>query len=173
MSLFKNVLVALFAALIVVGCYIRIPLPPVPITLQTFFVILVGAACGWKMGLYSVLIYLFLGAIGLPVFTGGGGLALLAGPTGGYLFGLIPAVIIAGMSVKKNSYVFTLLMLLLASISVYVPGLLQLGISRGFSVADTFKYGLYPFIIGDLLKLVVAASVAKVIRPMIEEKLNA
>ena len=173
MSLYKNVLVALFAALIAVGCFIRIPLPPVPITLQTFFVILVGAACGHKIGLFSVLVYLCLGAIGLPVFTGGGGIALIAGPTGGYLLGLIPAALIAGFATRKNSYVYNLLILTLASISVYIPGLLQLGISRGFSVADTFKYGLYPFIIGDAIKIIVASKVAQIIKPMIDEKINA
>ena len=71
----RILLVAFFTALIIVGSFIRIPLPPVPITLQTLFVLLAGYMGGPQVALMSVGIYLFLGAIGLPVFSGGGGFA--------------------------------------------------------------------------------------------------
>ncbi len=94
----KTVLTALFAALIIVGAYIRFPLPPVPITLQTLFVISASLLGGIAIGLSSVAIYLLLGAVGLPVFTAGGGLGILLGPTGGFLFGLLPAALLAGIA---------------------------------------------------------------------------
>ncbi|HKL58834.1 MAG TPA: biotin transporter BioY [Sphaerochaeta sp.] len=94
----KTVLTALFASLIIVGAYIRFPLPPVPITLQTLFVISASLLGGTAIGLGSVAIYLLLGAIGLPVFTAGGGLGILLGPTGGFLFGLLPAALLAGLA---------------------------------------------------------------------------
>ncbi len=94
----KTVLTALFAALIIVGAYIRFPLPPVPITLQTLFVISASLLGGTAIGLSSVTIYLLLGAVGLPVFTAGGGLGILLGPTGGFLFGLLPAALLAGIA---------------------------------------------------------------------------
>ena len=92
----KTVITALFAALIIVGAYIRFPLPPVPITLQTLFVITASLLGGTAIGVGSVAIYLLLGAVGLPVFTAGGGLGILLGPTGGFLFGLLPAALLAG-----------------------------------------------------------------------------
>jgi len=94
----KTVLTALFASLIIVGAYIRFPLPPVPITLQTLFVISASLLGGTAIGLGSVAIYLLLGAVGLPVFTAGGGLGILLGPTGGFLFGLLPAALLAGIA---------------------------------------------------------------------------
>ncbi|MDY0288324.1 MAG: biotin transporter BioY [Sphaerochaeta sp.] len=96
MNIRKTVLTALFASLIIVGAYIRFPLPPVPITLQTLFVITASLLGGTAIGIRSVAIYLLLGAVGLPVFTAGGGLGILLGPTGGFLFGLLPAALLAG-----------------------------------------------------------------------------
>lgn len=94
----KIVFTALFAALISVGAYIVVPIGPVPITLQTLFITLAGLLGGRSIGLSSVIIYLLLGLVGLPVFSGGtGSLAHLIGPTGGYLFASIPAVYIAGL----------------------------------------------------------------------------
>ena len=98
----RIVLIALFAALIAVGAFIRIPLPPVPITLQTLFTLVAALLLPLPVSISSVLVYLFLGIIGLPIFTSGGGLAAVTGPTGGYLIGLIPAVIIGGLMVRSE-----------------------------------------------------------------------
>ena len=89
----KIVLVALFAALIAAGAFIKIPLVPVPVTLTTLFVLLAALCLSPLMALSSIVVYLFLGGIGLPIFTSGGGLAAMLGPTGGYLFGMIPAAL--------------------------------------------------------------------------------
>jgi biotin transport system substrate-specific component len=83
-------LTSLFSALIIIGAYLRFPLPPVPITLQTLFVLLAGFLGGTRMALSSTAIYLLLGAVGLPVFSSGGGLGNLIGPTGGFLIALLP-----------------------------------------------------------------------------------
>ncbi len=91
------VLASLFTALMAVGAYISIPVGPVPMVLQNMFVLLAGLLLGPAWATASVLLYLFLGAVGLPVFSGGGGgLAHFAGPTGGYLLGYLPAVAVTG-----------------------------------------------------------------------------
>ena len=87
----KITMTALFAALISAGAFIRIPMIPVPITLTTLFTMLGSACLPPSLALSSIIVYIFIGAAGLPVFTSGGGLASLLGPTGGYLIGMIPA----------------------------------------------------------------------------------
>ena len=89
---YKMILVALFAALIAVGAFIRIPVPLVPFTMQTFFVVLAGMLLGKKLGAASALVYLAIGLIGIPVFTQGGGIGYVLKPSFGYLIGFIPPV---------------------------------------------------------------------------------
>ena len=95
---------SLFTALMILGAYIRIPIGPVPVTLSSFFVLLAGVILGSGWGTASVGIYLLLGALGLPVFTAGGGLALFAGPTGGYLLGFLPAAFLAGFIRERENH---------------------------------------------------------------------
>ena len=87
-----SVLVALFAALAAAGAFIKIPMVPVPMTLQTLFALLAATCLPPLMAISSIAIYLFLGAIGLPIFTGGGGIGAMIGPTGGFLVGMLPSV---------------------------------------------------------------------------------
>mgnify|MGYP000943463617 CR=1 FL=1 len=98
------VLCALFAALIAVGAFLRIPVPLVPFTMQLPFVCLAGLLLGSRQGAFSVFIYVFAGLIGLPVFTQGGGPAYVLQPTFGYLLGFIPAAWLTGMLVEKGNY---------------------------------------------------------------------
>ena len=100
-SLLKNILLAILGSiLLAVSAKIKVPFYPVPMTMQTFMVIFIGIAFGWKLGLLTVAIYLVEGAIGLPVFAGtpekGIGIAYMVGTTGGYLFGFLVAVFFAG-----------------------------------------------------------------------------
>lgn len=163
------ILASLFSALIIVGAFIRFPLPPVPITLQTLFVILSGLLLGSRLAFFSTMVYLILGSVGLPVFSAGSGLGVLLGPTGGYLFGLLPAALIAGIAgnysrkeEQPNHYfVLCLLFGLLATLSVYGVGVPFLKFSRSLSWANALKGGMFPFLIGDTLKLLVAAQLAK------------
>lgn len=179
----KVLMTALFAALMAVGAYIKIPLPPVPITLQTLFVLMAGLLCGWKTGLASVAIYLFIGAIGLPVFTSGGGLGAMLGPTGGFLFGLIPAVLIAGICSdigyrhqegeepdKKRFLIWCCIGAVLATfIGIYGIGVPWLKINRQMSWGAAFTAGMVPFLIGDTIKMIVAVILARNFRERFSE----
>jgi biotin transport system substrate-specific component len=160
----KTLLIALFTGLIIVGTFIKVPLPPVPISLQTFFVLLAGMIGGLQIGLFATVIYLLLGTIGLPVFTSGGGLAALIGPTGGYLIGMLLAVIIVGIfsdrikaeENKKAQIALCAVGGLLGSLIIYVIGVPWLKNAFDMSWSKAITAGMYPFLIGDIIKLIVA-----------------
>jgi hypothetical protein len=95
-------LAALFTALIAAGTWIRIPLPPVPVTMQTFFVILAGLLLGWRGGLLSAGLYMALGLAGVPIFTGGGGIQSVLTPTFGYIVGFLPGAALAGRIIHER-----------------------------------------------------------------------
>jgi biotin transport system substrate-specific component len=164
----KTIMTALFSALIIVGAYIRFPLPPVPITLQTMFVLLCAMLGGRKTGTFAVGIYLLLGAIGLPVFTAGGGVGILFGPTGGYLWALLPASFLTGV-VADIGYrtgkgkVYTLSCFLgglLGTLVIYLIGVPFLKYNLSMSWSAAIKAGMLPFLIGDVVKLIVATTLA-------------
>ena len=148
---------ALFAALTAVGAVIIIPLPfsPVPITLQTFFTFLAGGLLGSKAGAISQILYLFLGAVGLPVFSGGqGGLPILAGPTGGFLLALPLAAFIAG--INRNNKKSNIISFSIALIIIYIFGVSGLMLQTGLNLKEAILTGMAPFLIGDALKIFVA-----------------
>jgi biotin transport system substrate-specific component len=149
------------SAFLAICAQITVPLYPVPITMQTFGVLLIGMVFGPRLGAATVAAYLFEGAIGLPVYAGhSGGLPVLFGLTGGYLFGFVIAAWLVGMLAERgwDRNVFTTaLAMLLGNIVLYVPGLIWLG---GFIGAEgAITGGLLPFILGDLLKIALAAIV--------------
>jgi biotin transport system substrate-specific component len=139
---------------------IRLPFSPVPITGQTLAVLLAGALLGSRRGALSVLAYLGEGVAGLPVFAGGaGGIAHLAGPTGGYLAGFVLAALVVGWLAERGwdrHPGTTALAMLLGSAAIYVPWLPWLAAFVGGERA--LVLGLYPFLAGDLLKLALAAA---------------
>ncbi len=138
---------------------ILLPFSPVPITGQTFTVLMIGALFGPRRGCLSVIVYIIQGLMGLPVFALGAGPAVLAGPTGGYLLGFIPAAYITGSLAQSGwdkRIGKTILAMLLGNAAIYACGLLRLVFLMGFTKA-VFVAGLYPFIVGDLLKIVLAA----------------
>jgi len=144
---------------------ISVPFYPVPLTMQTFVVIGLGLALGPTRGLAAVLLYLAEGAAGLPVFAGtpekGIGLAYMMGPTGGYLLGYVPAVILAGWLAERGwdrNPLTAMLAALLAGAIIYIPGLLWLGSVIGFDKL-VLQFGLIPFISGDIAKALLAALV--------------
>ncbi|MRR37511.1 biotin transporter BioY [bacterium] len=140
---------------------VRIPLPftPVPLTGQTFAVLLVGAALGSRRGAASLLLYLAEGLLGLPFFAGGGsGLAYLSGPTGGYLVGFVLAAGVVGWLAEKvgvSKFLPALLIFLAGELVIFSTGVLWLGAFLGLPQA--FAAGFLPFVIGDLIKMVAAA----------------
>ncbi len=156
----KILLIAFFTALIIVGSFIRLPLPPVPITLQTLFVLVVAYLGGPFIASMSVLLYLILGIIGVPVFSGGGGFALLFGPTGGYLFALLPAALIASVGGTKNLF-FMILFGALATAMIYVGGVLMLSFVLSLTLKQAIVAGMLPFLIGDGIKLGVAIAISR------------
>ncbi len=138
---------------------ISVPLEPVPITMQTFGVLLIGMAFGKRLGAATVALYLFEGALGLPVYAQlSGGLPALFGKTGGYLFGFVIAAWLVGALAERGwdrNVLTTALAMLFGNIVLYVPGLVVLGLYIGGDKAIIF--GLLPFVFGDLLKLALAA----------------
>lgn len=171
--LLKLIIIAMFCALISAGAFIRIPLPPVPVTLQTLFVLIAALCLPLSMAVEAVAVYLLLGIIGLPVFTTGGGFAAILGPTGGYLIGLLPAALVGALLAgKKNTFWWNMLCALAATVCVYIPGLLMLKYSRNLSWATTVSAGLVPFIIGDTLKIIVSSLTALVVKPKVNSLLQ-
>ena len=138
---------------------LAIPLWPVPVTGQTFAVLMVGALIGARRGCLAVLAYIIEGAAGLPVFAmGRGGFAVLRGFTAGYLVGFIAAAYIVGLLAQKGwdrRIGTTILAMVLGNIVIYTFGLLWLSSLPGIN--NVLREGLYPFIIGDLLKIALAA----------------
>ncbi|MFA6549210.1 MAG: biotin transporter BioY [Candidatus Margulisiibacteriota bacterium] len=154
-----------FIALTTAGAYIRIPLPftPVPVTLQTFFVILAGAMLGKKLGSLSQFGYLVVGLFGLPVFTGGlYGFARLFGPTGGYLIGFILAGYVVGwlLAGTDNAGFAEIVVAMFAGlVTLFLAGTLWLAFVMHISLYSAFAMGVLPFIPGDIIKLFAAATI--------------
>jgi len=156
----KVIWVSFFVLATAFGAYVRIPLPftPVPLTLQTFFVLLSGAYLGKKLGGLSQFLYFLLGGLGLPLFTSVGA---LWGPTGGYIVGFIFASWLAGFLIEKKLKVFYALML--DDFILLSFGALNLSFFVG-GIRNAVILGVIPFIVGDLLKIFAAVSVLKILK---------
>lgn len=180
-KLFGMALSALFAALIAVGAFIRVPAPALPFTLQTLFVLLAGLLLGARLGSASALLYMFMGLIGLPVFTEGGGLAYLLRPSFGYIIGFAAAAWLTGRlaHMAERPGFGRLLCAGLAGLGVmYIIGLfyyylisaLYLGRPMGL-----WQLLLYCFILtapGDILLAVLAAALTKRLLPLVKPALS-
>jgi biotin transport system substrate-specific component len=143
------------------GAYVRIPVKgsPVPITLQTFFVILSGAVLGRKLGTLSQTAYFILGIAGLPIFQGSvSGAAYLAGPTAGYLIGFIASAYLIGklIEIKPTSFAWSVLTFALGSLVIYVFGISWLIYMYKMNFVNAFSTGILPFIPGDIAKILFA-----------------
>ncbi len=169
------IMVAMFAALICIGAYIVIPLPfsPVPITLQTLFIMMAGLILPVELAGMTVVIYLLLGIVGLPVFSGGGsGIGILFGPTGGYLVGFLIGVMVISFMVNKfksNVMVEFISTVIGGIIVVYAIGVIWLSAKTGMGIAKAFTVGAVPFLIGDFMKAIVATVVAVPIRQYLKQ----
>ncbi len=174
-SLQMTVYASLFAALISAGAYLAIPIGPVPIVLQNFFVLLTGLLLGSRWGLAAVGIYLLAGAIGLPVFAGGtGGIGRIIGPTGGYLLSYLPAVFLIGTISErtKGRVLFDVFAMICGSIVVYVFGVSWLKAMSGMDWTKAISLGMLPFLPGDAIKIAAAVPIAKTLRPLVSGKLS-
>lgn len=165
LNLLRNAaLIIGFSLLVALCAHVTIPLKPVPITLQTLGVLLAGAALGSKRGGLALLLYLAEGAAGLPVFApvagSPSGFLALFSFTGGYLWAFPIAAFVVGWLCERGldrSLLTSALAMLPGSIIIYLLGALQLGLELHLSFAATMSAGVIPFLIGDLLKLIVAA----------------
>lgn len=160
----KMAFAALFAALTAVGAYMRIPVGPVPITLQVLFVFLAGAMLGSRWGTISMIVYVLLGIVGLPVFAGGAsGIGVLFGPTGGYLIGFVIAAFIIGLLADRrgtSSIPLNAGSMIIGLIVIYALGVTQLKFVAELSFTEAITLGILPFLIGDFLKIAVASYIA-------------
>ena len=188
-QIIKSLFVIFLGSIILtISAKIKVPFYPIPMTMQTLVVVLIGVTLGWKLGLATVFAYLFEGAIGIPVFAGtpekGLGVAYLMGPTGGYLFGFLVATYVAGsfkydncfdsqkFKLAKENLPFFLalrsaitlpyknIIKLIFSVSfIYIFGLLWLGFFIGWD-KPIFQLGAYPFLLAELFKMLILAYIA-------------
>jgi biotin transport system substrate-specific component len=175
MPLNKLTISALFTALIAVLAQVAIPLPfsPVPLTGQLIGVLLAAALLGSRAAVLSIAAYLLLGAAGAPVFSmARGGIYMLAGPTGGYLWGFIPAVYVAGRIMEKaeNASIQRNAAAMLTALGIiYICGVVQLGLAMRYNPGQAVLTGVVPFILPDLLKTALAAFLAVQIRKTLRQ----
>jgi len=166
-----TVYTSLFVAFIAIGAFIAIPIGPVPIVLQNMFVLLAAIILGPVWGLACVGIYLLIGLAGLPVFAGGtSGIGKLFGPTGGYLLGYLPCIFVtASISKKLGRKMYSdIIAMVIGSLIIYAAGVPWLKVVTSMSYTKAFAIGMYPFLIGDTLKIIAAAYIAKSLRPIIK-----
>ena len=165
-----SILLVLFGTiLLAISAKIQLPFWPVPMTMQTFVIFLIGMTYSVRLSFITVSMYLFEGAIGLPVFASGGGIAYLVGPTSGYLYGmLISSVVIsylANLGFSKT-YFKTSISLLIGSFIIFLFGILYLGSIIGYEKA--IIAGLLPFIPSELFKIALAVSLIPTIQKIIK-----
>ncbi|WP_312440793.1 biotin transporter BioY [Lacrimispora sp.] len=165
------VLTGMFAAVLAVISQISIPLPTgVPITIQIFGVALIGTVLGWRLGFLATLIYILLGAVGLPVFSNfRGGLQSLLGLTGGYIWGWLIMVVLCGIRPKTGSKLLnTILMFLLPVLGTLIDetigGLQWAALSGDMSVLGVFSYSIVAFVPKDIILTVIAVITGTPIR---------
>ena len=168
-SLVKNLFLAILATLLLaVSSKIKIPFWPVPMTMQTFVVMLIGILFGWKLGLFTVSLYLMEGIVGLPVFAGtpekGMGIVYFTGPTMGYLLGFLITVYLTGFLKFDNNFLKNFVKLCFAVSFIYLFGLLWLGSLIGWN-KPIFELGAQPFLLAELFKvLILTILIPKILR---------
>jgi biotin transport system substrate-specific component len=158
-KLSRNVILAVGGTVLLwLSAKIQVPLYPVPITMQTLVVLVLGMAYGPRLGAATMVLYLLEAAVGLPVLAGdwnaGGGFHLLYGPTGGYLVGFVVAAAVCGRLAQRGwdrSLPHAAAAMLIGNLIIYALGLAWLAIQIG--AAGAIQYGLLPFLLGDLLKV--------------------
>jgi biotin transport system substrate-specific component len=167
------IFISLFAALTAVGAFIKIPIPYVPLTLQTLMVMFAGLILGSRRGALSQLLYLIIGLIGLPIFAQGGGPGYILQPSFGFLVGFIPGAYVVGKlteNARNPKLPRVLMALFLGQAAIYLIGIpylyfnLTFIIHKPVSLSTVIKAGLLAFIPGDILKTIIAATVVPPMR---------
>jgi biotin transport system substrate-specific component len=180
-NLLKNIIVVISGSIfIALSAQVIVPFEPVPVTLQTLAVLIIGLSFGSKLGLATVFTYLLEGAVGLPVFAYGASTLALIGPTAGFLFGFLLMVYVAGLArdFKITNFFATAFFMLLASALLYIPGVLWplliadfFGIQAGWAnlpISKIMSNFIIPFILIDMVKSLVAALLlSSVVKPLL------
>ena len=153
--------------LLTISAKIKIPFYPVPMTMQTFVVLFLGISFGYKIGVATILLYLFEGLLGLPVFSNspekGIGITYFTGPTMGYLIGFIFASLLAGYFKYNSNYFLTFIKLTISTSIIYILGVLWLGNLIGWD-KPVLQFGVYPFLFAELFKLMLLTILIKKIQ---------
>ena len=154
----KNISLVLFGTLLLaLSSKVQVRFWPVPMTMQTFIVFIIGMAYGWRLAFFTLVAYLIEGALGLPVFAKGGGLLYFTGPTAGYLYGMTIAAGVIGAFAElgyNNSYFIRFISLLIGTFIIFLLGVGYLGSIIGYDKA--LAGGLYPFIPSEFFKIGIA-----------------
>lgn len=168
------VLIALGTALMALSAKVSLPLPYVPMTLQTLVVLMIGAAYGWRLGSATMVAYLAEGALGAPVFAGPvGGIAPLFGPTAGYLFGFIAAAFVTGWLAERGwdrSMALLFAAMAVGHIIILAAGFGWLAFGLGLGVAKSWQVGIVPFVAASLVKNALGATLMPAARRLIERR---
>mgnify|MGYP004732878759 FL=1 len=165
------VLAALMAAVLCILAPLSVPVGPIPLSFATLAIYFIAYLLGWKWGTASVLVYVLLGAVGLPVFSGySGGMGKVLGPTGGYIVGYLFLAVIAGLVIQRTANRFFQLLGMLAGTAVlYAFGTAWYCFQSGVAVGDALMKCVWIFIPGDLIKMAAALTVGPVLRRRLEQ----
>ena len=163
--IFKSLIVIFLGSiLLTISAKIKIPFYPVPMTMQTFVVLFLGLSFGYKVALATIGLYLFEGILGLPVFSNsperGVGIAYFTGPTMGYLIGFLSASFLASFINTNDDYFKIFIKLILSVYTIYIFGILWLGILIGWD-KPIFELGVLPFLLAEFLKICLLTTITK------------
>ena len=164
-KIIKSLIIIFVGSLILaISSKIKIPFYPVPMTMQTFVVLFFGISFGYKIGLATLGLYLLEGIAGLPVFSNsperGVGLVYFTGPTMGYLFGFLSACFLASFVKSKDNYFLIFTKLILSVSTIYILGVLWLGILIGWD-KPIIQLGVMPFLLAELFKIALLTLISK------------
>jgi len=168
------VLIVSGTALLTLSAKVNLPLPYVPMTLQTLAVLAIGAVYGWRLGGATVMAYLAEGAIGLPVFAGSvGGLAPLIGPTAGYLFGFVAAAVVTGWLSERGwdrSVPRLFVAMAIGHVIILAAGFIWLALGMKLGFEKAWFVGVAPFIAGSVVKSALGATLVPAIRRLVDQR---
>jgi biotin transport system substrate-specific component len=168
------VLVALGSALMALSAKVNLPLPYVPMTLQTLVVLMIGAAYGWRLGSATMIAYLAEGAMGLPVFAGPvGGIAPLVGPTAGYLYGFVLAAFVIGWFAERGwdrNVVLLFAAMAVGHVVIFIAGFGWLAYGIGLGADKAWLVGVAPFIAASVVKNALGAALMPAVRRIVDRR---